>query len=296
LYTTNSLAASPNSGNGAPNWVGTLNAFTITAWINIGQAGSRTAGTLGSAIFHCSDNSANQPNGIEITYKTVECGAQYNGNLACVINDDADWDTGSTGTYPLMSTVSIGNPDILSGVVTNGCDPTNWVFFAITWDGPNTNLTYYFGSGLDAATQDVARVSFNRFGIAQTNIPNTGQGTVGGYNLSGGSSRTGNSGATRGCIDEFNMFNRVLTLAEIRNVQIGGTVPPLLGVSSAPPNATVAWGPKTTPQMEFQLQSRTNLSAGAWGDVTNAPTDSGNTRSLALGETNAARFFRLRNK
>jgi hypothetical protein len=284
LFTTNSLPASPNPGQ--PNWLGTFNGFTITAWINIGQAGARTAGGLGSAIFHCSDPSADQPNGIELTYKTPELGAQYNGNLACVINDDADWDT--VNTYNIMSTVSI--------LGTTDMAPDNWIFFAITWDGSNANLTYYFGDGQNAATLDVSRVSVNRFGVAQTNISNTGQGTVGGYSPIAGSSRSNSSGAMRGCIDEFNLFNRVLTLSEIRQVQVGGTLPPVLGVSAAPPNATVSWGPKTTPQMEFQLQSRTNLNSGTWSDVTTAPVDSGNTRSVTLPATNKANFFRLRSK
>ena len=176
--------------------------------------------------------------------------------------------------------------------------PYNWVFLAVTWDGSlsTSNMTYYFGSQTNAATPDATVTVYNRLGVVQTNIPNTGQGTVGGYSPIAGGSRTSTTGPTRGYIDEFHLFNRALTLAEIRQVQIGGTVPPVLGIASAAHNTTVEWGPTTTPQMQFQLQSRTNLISGAWANVTNTPLDSGNTRSVTLPATNGAKFFRLKSQ
>ena len=108
-------------------------------------------------------------------------------------------------------------------------------------------MHFYFGSPTNAAALDpISFGTTNQLNVEQTNIPNTGQGTVGGFSPIAGTSRTTSSGAMRGYIDEFNLFNRVLTLAEIQQVQIGGTVPP-------------SWGspaPRPTPRCNGDRQRR----------------------------------------
>ena len=201
LYTTNSLPPPTAPQNaGQPNWMGTFSAFTICGWINVINGTYRTAGGnggLGSAIFHCSDPLNSQPNGIELTYKG-------NGELFCGINDD------NNNAYLMGSMGTVGANDLsvppgtagYQGVWGTDFTGTNhdWVFFAVTWQGglpPTTpSMQFYFGPATNAAALDpISLVPTNQLGVAQTTIPNTGQGTVGGLSPIAGSSRSNSSGA-----------------------------------------------------------------------------------------------------
>jgi len=63
-----------------------------------------------------------------------------------------------------------------------------------------------------------------------------------------------------------------------------------LGIARAGTNVVISWPAIAT---GFQLQSRTNLSAGVWTGVTGSPLVTNNQYMISLSSTGAARFFRL---
>ena len=165
--------------------------------------------------------------------------------------------------------------------------PENWVFFAVTYDGTITanNLTYYFGNASQEATNDLT-LTYNQGVIAQTGPLTIGnQNTVGGNPSKAGGEPNGSQ--WRGLMDEIKIYNKVLTLEEIRAAQMSPSLPPHLLWTTQTNNLILSW------EGAFQLQSRTNLASGSWANVTTLTNVSGTIRSIGLPPSGPSKFFRL---
>jgi len=181
--------------NRIDNTLGPMAAFTVTGWLNCsdlteGWGGNRIAFALAT------------PGGPGFDLVQVASGA-----LRLGVNQWPDAGTGG----PLSSEGRI-TADPATGTA-------NWVFFAVTYDStsPGGNVTYYFGSPTEAAQADIAADYF------QAEIQQTGPLTIGNFSsVATARFETGPGGGSRcfrGLIDEINVFNRALTLAEIQATQ-----------------------------------------------------------------------------
>ena len=254
-----------------------MSGLTICGWINAGSLTWRGTGNFGNQLANAQDSS--NANGFGLAHKD-------DNSLQLAVNE-------SVGG----AAVNRSSPNM---IVNNTNHPTaNWTFFAVTYDGSLTaaNLNFYWGDANNAATNDVLNpLTYDR-GI----INSTGPFTLGNFNAtttSTGRTINGvNAAFFRGLIEEFHIFSRVLTLAEIQQMQVAGPMPPVLLVSSQTNKVVLSWAANTPPLLPgLQLQSRADLTTGTWSDVTNPTNVSGALRSLALPLTDPAKFFHLRSQ
>ena len=181
-----------------PNTLGGMNGFTVSGWINSGNLQFVTGHTYGNQIINC---------------EQVDSGAGFalvllaDGTMQTVVNN---WNNTRTTTR--------SSPNIIVGNTNH--PNSNWVFFAVTYDGTlgSANLNYYWGGPDDAATNDVLNpLSYGRGVITAP----TGAAAIGNWNLenSGGNTFSDGLGTNaafcRGLLDEIQVFTRVLSLDEI---------------------------------------------------------------------------------
>ena len=252
--------------NAFGNTLGTMNAFTLTGWLNCRDL---TAGSGGNRILFAL--AAPDGAGFDLVQNA-------NGSLQIGVNQWPD------GTPAMSSSGKIAaDPSAGSG---------NWVFFAVTYDGTKSsgNTTFSFGSPTLAAALDVT-VTYNRGPIATS-----GSLTVGNFSTWGGSARgpTGPAGSRnfRGLLDEVRVFDRVLTPAEIQASQtaLAAAIPsPRLAVATQGSQLALSWDSLAS----FQLQYRTNLVRGSWAGETNPPLVNGTLRTVTAPSSDPSRFYRL---
>jgi hypothetical protein len=249
---------------GAPitGTMGKLTGLTICGWLNsahtnVGGGGNRivfalaTAGSQGFDLVHLND-----------------------GSLQLGVNQFPD-----------------GLPTSSAGKLTS--DPnasnTNWVFFAVTYDSTLATepVKFYFGKTDEKVAFDSAITYTTSRGV----IDPSGPLTIGNFGrVVGARTTTGSNSRTfRGLMDEIQIWNRVLTPAEIEACQVAPALPPLLQISPQGSNVALSWETATS----LQLQSRADLASGSWGNVTNVPAVSGNVRTLTLPASKPGEFFRL---
>ncbi|MGC3944777.1 MAG: fibronectin type III domain-containing protein [Chryseolinea sp.] len=170
----------------AINELKSLNAFTITGWLN---CKSNTAGSGGNRIVSWINNGGD---GVDLVY-------QSDGSLRLGVDGWPDFS-------PAFSTPG--------KVTTNANGPqSNWVFFAVTYQS-NGQVQYYFGTNAAKATLDATK-SYPGPGVTGSNISKF---VIGAFN-----SATRNAGTYdrmfRGLIDDVKVFNSVLPLSDIIKVQ-----------------------------------------------------------------------------
>ena len=270
---TNTLVSSSGA-------LGSLNALTICGWINSGNSTFRTTSTgRGNGIVNAT--LGGNAGGFVLAYRSDDLSAVYNqnGRLQFHVNE---WASDIANNLSSTNMIPLDTNHTASG----------WVFFAVTYDGTLTssNLAFYFGNPQTAATNDVVQ-TYNK-GV----IVNSGQLTIGNHNTSAGNptGRTvgGNNGtAFRGLMDEIKIYSKVLTLAEIRQAQVSPALPTLLVYSNSGPNINLSW--ETLTNAPYVLQSRTNLGVGAWINVPNSESVSGNIHSVTVPRDESAEFFRI---
>ncbi len=195
--------------------LGMMEAFTVLGWVNArelteGRGGNRIAFAL---------ESAGGPG-----FDLVQLGS---GALRLGVNNWPD----AGGGGPISSTGRVtADAELGAG---------NWVFFAATYDSAvgDGEVNYYFGSGEALATLDSTHA------YPQGALFSSGALTVGNF---GGfvAARTGvggnNSRAFRGAIDELRVFEAALSLEQIQEAQLDGTVPPQpVEVTTPPAHRTV---------------------------------------------------------
>ena len=181
------------------------------------------------------------------------------------------WPDGS----PAMSTAGLITADSALGA-------ENWVFFAVTYDGtqPAGNVSWYFGKGDQEAQPDSSN-DYDRGPILQS-----GALTVGNFGtVVGARDETGPASGSRcfrGLMDELNVFNKVLTLAEIQALQkTSAGVPvtaPDINIALQGQEIVLSW--ETTGN--FKLQSRADLSQGSSTGENHAPTVDGNKKDRTI--------------
>lgn len=246
--------------------LGSMNGFTACGWLNVAQL---QAGWGGNRILFALASPAGP--GFDI----VQLG---DGSLQLGVNG---WPDGS----PAKSSPMLAEDPELG--------TANWVFFAVTYDGAQSsgNVNWFFGSADQAAQPDVSN-DYDRGPILQS-----GALTVGNFGeVVSARNETGPAGGSRcfrGLLDELNVFNKVLTLAEIQAVQkapvSAPVIPPKLNLVLQGNQIELSWETAGN----FKLQSRTELSQGSWTDETATPTVQGNKRSARLAVSGSSRFYRL---
>ena len=185
-----------------------------------------------------------------------------------------------------------GMPTSSPGKITSDPDAANanWIFFAVSYDSTLDTypVKFYFGKPDALVTFDSAITYTNSRGV----IDPSGSLTIGNFSTVVGA-RTA-TGATsrifRGLMDEIQIWNRALTLAEIEAVQVAPALPPLLVITPQGNNVALSWETTTS----LQLQSRTNLSSGSWESVLDSPAVLGNLRTVTRPLSLGSEFFRLR--
>jgi hypothetical protein len=253
------------------NTMGPMQAFTACGWLNaadlrVGFGGNRILFALAA------------PNGPG--FDLVQLG---DGSLQLGVNQ---WPDGS----PARSSAGLITEDPELG-------SANWVFFAVAYDGtqPAANVNFYFGTADQPAQLDRS-ADYDRGPILQS-----GALTVGNFGVVAGARNelgpTGGSRCFRGLIDEINVYNKLITLEEIQQIQVTpartSTTRPVLQVQRGLNNLVeLSW--KSTDS--FQLQSRTSVETGDWVDVGTTPTVQDDRSTVALVAGTETQFFRLRNK
>jgi hypothetical protein len=269
-----------NSIGSPANTLGSMDGLTICGWINAGALTFRgnNSGMGGQIAF-----AVGEPvrAGFVLSHK-ADWSLQLNVN---------EWPGGAGNR-------SFGIVPVVSGPDGNAIFPeTNWVFFAVTYDGTQTdnNLNYYFGNAETPVALDSGSPQTYNKGV----ITNTGPLTIGNCNavttLTGRTINGDNAAFFRGLIDELHIFSRVLSLQEIQQMQTAPALPAYLLETPQANNVVLSWEQGQQPLLPgLQLQSNTNLSVGTWVDVTNPTNVTGSVRSLSLPTSGDAKFFRLR--
>ena len=195
-------------------WVGSKK-ITITGWLNCKAS---TAGSFGNPVFTWREGSNS---GIDLVY-------QSDGSLRLGINELA-------ANSPAVSNASKVTTDPAAGA-------NNWIFFAATYDS-NGQVQFFFGNSTADAALDVTRTYTGRGATAAIG---SGIG-IGQYNSAFPTDPPTNSKFS-GLMDDFNVFEGVLTLSEIINIQRGpddnvAPTPPggLSLVSKDLTSATLQW-------------------------------------------------------
>lgn len=189
-----------------------LSAFTVTGWVNlrsnqIGSGGNRIISTWSGAATRILTS------GFEIVQVA-------DNRLRFSVNEAPDFPGPSP--FSSINTITI---DPLTPV-------SNWMFFAVTYDAGDLSdpadgrVSFYFGNADTAAAADAGatNVVYDRGAInSATDLGKSGTLTVGNFTTDV-AARTvigNNSRVLRGLTDDINVFDSVLTLAEIHAVQQG---------------------------------------------------------------------------
>jgi hypothetical protein len=251
--------------------LGAMTGFTVTGWLNCRDL---QYGWGGNRILYC--QAAPGVGGFDLVQEA-------GGVLWIGVNQ---WPDAQPNSPAKSYTALTADPD---------AGNANWVFFAFSYDGssPTGNANFYFGSPTQAAALD------STFDYDMGPITSLGNLAVGNFSPvdAGARNGTGNGGGSRvfrGLMDELNVFNKVLTLAEIQNLQkapagVPATAPVNLTASREASQIVIGWESSAS----FQLQYRPDLGQGNWADEPTTPTVSGNQKTVRLPATGPARFFRL---
>jgi hypothetical protein len=201
--------------------LGTLGAFpnglTLTGWIN---ARTLTAGAGGNRILFALE-AANGP-GFDLVQLP-------DGSLQLGVNQ---WPDGS----PARSSAGMVTADAELGA-------GNWVFFAVTYDQSLEagQVNFYFGKGNTLAGLDVNRT------YARGPVEYTGELTLGNFGIVTGAIRSSldDSRVFRGLIDEVKVFDSVLGLEQVQQVQVEGTVPTVPATITRQPESLTIFAGRT---------------------------------------------------
>jgi hypothetical protein len=229
-----------------------LTRFTVAGWVNCRNSAEGSGGNrLVTWINHGG-------NGVDVVYKG-------DGSVQVGINQWPD-------SSPARSSAAKITTDANAGM-------DNWRFFAVTYDStlPVGHIKFYFGSSGSLAALDVAR-NYAR-GAVGANISRL---CVGHFNVA---TRSGAQNRMfRGLIDEVQVFDKALTLEQVREVQAGTPRPP--------PNIRLdrlgeEWLLLTWTGANLILEEATDAT-GPW----TARLDQGGAQLIE--PTGDTRFFRLR--
>jgi hypothetical protein len=157
-----------------------------------------------------------------------------------------------------------------------------WEHWAVVYDG--TNISLYrdgdLGTNGGVASQAVtAAIGYAGY-----------QGAIHiGSELGQGPSRTWN-----GLLDDIAVFDVALTSNQIQTVMSGDFTAflphPTLSISIVGGNVVLSW-PANLPN--FQMQSKTDLSAAGWSNIATRPTSNGSMLSVSVPLTSGDQFFQL---
>jgi hypothetical protein len=255
--------------NASGGTLGTLSAFTLTGWLNCRDL---TAGSGGNRILFALASPGGT--GFDLVQNA-------NGSLQLGVNEWPDASPASSTSGKITAEASAGS--------------SNWVFFAVTYDGTKStaNAGFYFGSPTSTAGWD-GTVGYHRGPLTIS-----GALSIGNFSTVAGAARNG-TGPTdsrnfRGLLDELRVFDRVLTLAEIRSAQTAPATAapsPRLAITGRGKQVVLTWDSAAP----YQLQVRSNLSLGSWTDEPTFPVVNGTFQAVTLPATGATGFYHLINR
>jgi hypothetical protein len=252
--------------------LGSMTGFTVTGWLNCRD---QQFGWGGNRILYCQASPG--VGGFDLVQEA-------GGVLWVGVNQWPDAQPNS----PAKSTATVpADPAAGDG---------NWTFFAFSYDGmsPTGNASFYFGTPAQAAALD------STFDYDQGPISSLGRLSLGNFSPvdAGARTGTGNGGGSRvfrGLMDELNVFNKALSLAEIQEVQRAPAGVPIAErptLTASPQGNQIAFS--WSSPGNFQLQKRADLGpVGSWKDETTAPVVNGNQRTVTVPATGAGQFYRL---
>jgi hypothetical protein len=246
-----------------------VEAFTIAGWLN---ARDLRAGTGGNRIVYALA-SPDGP-GFELVQRA-------DGSLQLGVNQAAE-------ASPVRSAAGRITEDAAAAT-------DNWVFFAVAYDGtqPTGNARFYFGTADQAAQPDSDAMDCDR-GV----LPELGLLTVGNLSpMAAGRDETGPAGCRvfRGLLDEIEVFDRALSLEEIRLAQKA----PARAAAFVPVWTARREGNELVFEWEaarpFQLQECGNLRSGRWNLSRGEPVVEGfrHTFRRPISATTGQNFYRL---
>jgi hypothetical protein len=250
--------------------IGPMQRFTLTGWLN---ARDLQYGPGGNRILYSQQGMGS--GGFDLVQEA-------DGVLWIGINSWPDW------PQPVSSARS--SPRVMADPEAGNA---NWLFFAFTYDGtiPTGNASFYFGSPTEAAALDIT-ADYDKGPIVSM-----GPLTIGNFSTIDAGARGAagpNSRVFRGLVDEINVFNKVLTLAEIQAVQKAAAGMP---VTETPKLAATLQGGQLLISWEstadFQLQYRTDAGTGAWAKEPTTPVVNGAKKTVSIQPNNSAGFYRL---
>ena len=193
-----------------------LNAFTLTGWLN---CRSNVAGSGGNRIVSWINNGGE---GVDLVY-------QSNGSLRLGVDGWPD-------SSPAFSSAN----KVPANAVA---PPSNWVFFAVTYQS-NGQVQFYFGNNTADATLDVVK-SYPGRGATGSNI---GKLAIGAFNDATRNASTYDR-MFRGLIDNVKVFGSAISLSEIIAIQRNlpfDNIPP-----TAPQNLRVTGKTPTSVSLEW---------------------------------------------
>lgn len=168
-----------------------LSTFTLTGWVN---CNSSTAGSGGNRIISWINHGGD---GVDLVY-------QSDGSLRLGVDGWPDFSPAFSSPNKVKTVARTQTAQL----------PANWVFFAVTYDGTNGQVQFYFGDPSTNATLDVTR-SYIAPGLTGSNI---GKLAIGNFNSATRSPSTYDR-MFRGSIDDIRVYGSILSLNEVILVQ-----------------------------------------------------------------------------
>jgi hypothetical protein len=174
--------------------------------------------------------------------------------------------------------------------------PENWVFFAVTYDGTHAtgNAQFFFGTPEEAAEVDSAAIDYDRGTVSELSaltVGNVSANTDGRHHIGPTDSRV-----FRGLLDEIELFDRVLSMEEIQQVQRAPApravgFEPVLGVRVEGAELVLEWEAVGS----LRAQQCGDLLSRRWSGVSGTVVvdEYRHTLRLPYSSSTPQRFYRL---
>lgn len=195
-----------------------LSTFTLTGWVN---CNSSTAGSGGNRIISWINHGGD---GVDLVY-------QSDGSLRLGVDGWPDFSPAFSSPNKVKTVARTQTAQL----------PANWVFFAVTYDGTNGQVQFYFGDPSANATLDVTR-SYTAPGLTGSNI---GKLAIGNFNSATRNPSTYDR-MFRGSIDDIRVYGSILSLSEVLLVQ---------GRTTDSSNARIAMSPEPIAEEDSELKN-----------------------------------------
>ena len=177
---------------------------------------------------------------------------------------------------------------------TNDFLRSTWYYFAMTYDEAAATATWWLAPLTPAGNGVMTNGSFS---VEVGSLAGDGLTFVIGNNTNFNSAYRNSTPTGNGQVDEFAIWNRLLTGTEVTNqfnalvTPIPSGPPPMLSIVASGINVIISWPSSTDPG--YGLQSTTNLAAPVWIDA-GAPATVSSQYVVTNALSMKAQFYRLK--